>query len=295
MADSEGMKVRLHLVMGMALGLGPACSTSATVATFNIRFFPEPSTDVAAVAQAIAASEADALAVQEIHHADAFEAMLQKASSLSGRDYRLVRGPCGGDGSELTTGVVYDAERWKLVASRGYPDLGRGETCGDWLPATVAILGRDGRRLAITSIHFKPFPHQFEERRRQWEQALDLLEEIEREYAPASSIMAGDANSTGFIGEPPEEVEFVRSVVAESGRELSTSATDCSAYWHPENSPTYRPSMLDHIVSRGGRWEAPTVMGMCSRLACEPVPADDMDPEFASISDHCPVVIKGRL
>lgn len=288
------MKLRLDLGLATLVALA-GCSQTVTVATFNIRFFPEPATDVAAVAQAIADTDASAIAVQEIRNAKAFEQMLDDASERAGRDFRLVPGPCGGDGFELTTGVVYDANTWELSAQRGYPDLGRGQQCGDWLPATVAVLDHGRRRLLVTSIHFVPFPHRFEERTQQWPQALRLLSELEEEFEPTASVMMGDTNSTGFRGEPPQESDFVRTVVTDAGRELLTEDTACTEYWRPENASAYQPSMLDHIVTRGGRWSQPQEQGMCARLACKPTAVEAMDPAFTTVSDHCPVAVTGKL
>ena len=272
-----------------------ACSEPATVGTFNIRLFPEPSTDRSAVAQAIADTQADVLAIQEIRSASQFEAMLRVASKRGGRDYRLLPGPCGGDGFELTTGVVYDAAQWSVVAQRNFPDLGRSDACGDWQPATAAVLEKGRRRLLVTSIHFVPFPDRFDERTQQWPRALSVMADLEREFDPDASVMMGDTNSTGFRDQPPREADFVRDAVRESGRALATKDTECTEYWRPPSADHYRPSMLDHIVTHQGRWNEPAVQGLCARLRCEPTAARSMDPEFDSVSDHCPVVIAGKL
>jgi len=34
---------------------------------------------------------------------------------------------------------------------------------------------------------------------------------------------------------------------------------------------------------------------MCERLACSPTEPDAMDPDFGTVSDHCPVVVSTRL
>jgi endonuclease/exonuclease/phosphatase family metal-dependent hydrolase len=289
------MNARRKLALALAVLALAGCSESATVATFNIRVFPEPTTDLEAVAATIADTHADVLAVQEIRNATEFERMLARASERSSRDYRLVPGPCGGDGFGLTTGVVYDASRWTLAAQRQYPDLGRSESCGDWLPATAAVLDKGRRRLVVTSIHLAPFPDRFDERQQQWPRALELMSELEREFEPNASFMMGDTNSTGFRGEPKEEPDFVRSTVRKAGRDLLTDDTACTEYWLPREAESYQPSLLDHIVTRGGQWGEPQVQGLCARLKCESAPKDAMDPEFDTVSDHCPVVVAGKL
>src|SRR5690606_19553672 len=97
--------------------------------TFNIQTFPHGETDPAAVAAALAELDADAVAVQEIRDVAAFEAVLAQASALSGRRYAATLAlSCRGrqHGERLRVGVVYDAARLELAASR---PLSEGETC----------------------------------------------------------------------------------------------------------------------------------------------------------------------
>lgn len=79
----------------------------------------------------------------------------------------------------------------------------------------------------------------------------------------------------------------------EHGYTLTTADLDCSEYWRPDGSDAFVPSVLDHIVLRGGDWETPEVMGMCAAMACEAADADEMHRDYAAVSDHCPVRIHG--
>jgi endonuclease/exonuclease/phosphatase family metal-dependent hydrolase len=280
-----------------ALSFLAACSSPVRVATFNIRLFPEPTTDPTAVAARIVELDASVIAVQEIRDARAFGAVLEDASRHTGRDYQLLIGPCGGDGRFITTGVVVDASTWQVLEHTGYPDLqpeGQG-ACGRDQAATLAVLeDRGGRRLGVLSVHLRPFPGGFDTRREQWARVLERAGEIERRY-DAPVLALGDYNSTGFRGEPPEEREIVERTVADAGYRLPTADLACTEYWRPQgDTGPYRPSMLDHAVASRGEWQA-EAHGMCRRLACAPMAPDAIDPDYLVVSDHCPVVLQGRL
>lgn len=284
-------------LLGAALLLLPACASPVTVATFNIRLFPEPSTDPSRVAEHLVELDASVIAVQEIRDARAFGAVLEDASRHTGRDYQLLIGPCGGEGEHITTGVVVDASTWTVLEHAGFPDLrpeGEGR-CGRPQAATLAVLeDRGGRRLGVLSVHLLPFPDGFDARREQWARVVERLGEIERRY-DAPVLALGDYNSTGFAGEPPAEREFVERTVAEAGYGLPTADLRCTEYWRPRDDPgPYRPSVLDHAVATAGQWQA-EARGMCQRLACAPMDPDAVDPDYLVVSDHCPVVLQGRL
>lgn len=280
-----------------AFALLAACSSPVRVATFNIRLFPEPSTDHTTVAERLVELDASVIAVQEIRDARSFGAVLDDASRYTGRDYQLLLGPCGGEGQSITTGVVVDASTWQVLEHAGYPELhpeGEG-TCGRDQAATLAMLeDRSGRRLGVLSVHLRPFPHGFDARREQWARVLARAGEIERRY-DAPVLALGDYNTTGFRGEPPEERAFVERTIADAGYALPTADLPCTEYWRPsDDTGPYRPSILDHAVATRGQWQA-EAHGMCQRLACEPMAPDAIDPDYLVVSDHCPVVLQGRL
>jgi endonuclease/exonuclease/phosphatase family metal-dependent hydrolase len=282
-------------MLGAALLIG-ACTSPVTVATFNIRVFPEPSTDRGLVAQRVAQTNASTIAVQEIADAAAFEAMLADASARSGRDYKLVLGACLGP-RRLTTGVVYDANAWHLEHFEHYKQLRKGEsTCGDEMPGTLAVLDDGSRRLAVLSVHLQPFPIGFDRRRSQWSRVLTILSEVREAWAPDAILAMGDYNSTGFSSEPKAERPFVERLLQDSPYALATHALPCSEYWQPKaRRGPYQPSILDHIVVAGGTWETPQATQMCERLECQRVAYEEMDRDYDRVSDHCPVVMRGRL
>lgn len=277
-----------------AVGIG--CSSSVTVATFNIRLFPEPGTDRERVAETIAALDASVIALQEIRDAVAMGQVLEDVSRRTGRDYQLLLGPCGGLGQHLTTAVAYDAARWSVVEHEVYPDLQPDGVCVRQ-PGTLAVL-QDERdhRLGVLSVHLQPFPDGFDQRQEQWARVLQRVAEVEQRHAGAPVLALGDYNSTGFRGEPQDERSFVEDAVESAGHVLPTADLACTEYWRPDGPQgTHQPSVLDHIVAAGGRWEAAEVRGMCARLGCRPTEADEMDPDFFGVSDHCPVVLRGTL
>ncbi len=270
------------------------------VATFNIESFPMARTDREAVAATIAELEADVIAIQEIVDADALRGVLAVASRSAGRDWRLVVSPCGGKGDRETTGIAWDASRLHLVATRGYPGLdpsGDGR-CGYDQPATLVVVADaddHDDRLAVLSVHLRPFPEQFEQRKRQWPRVLEILAAA-RDTWDAEAIALGDYNSTGFTTTPSEERDFVERVVAHADMELLTGELPCTEYWQPVPPLSdVHPSLLDHAVATGGSWDAPRVLGLCARLRCEPTARPAMDPHWRSVSDHCPVVIEGTF
>ncbi len=275
-----------------------ACSSRVTVATFNIRFFPEPSTDVARVAETVAELPASIIAVQEIRDVAAMHRMLADASRRSGRDYRLLPGPCGGRGEALTTGVIYDARRWTVLEHMGYPGLEPDGACGreHGQPGTLGVFeGKRGERVGVLSVHLWPFPRRFAERREQWAKVVELVTAARRRHGVPILAM-GDYNSTGYRGEPPQEKSFIEATVDAAGFTLPTADIPCTEYWRPPDSDgDYLPSTLDHVVTAGGRWEPAAVKGLCERMACQPRPEDELDPDFKVVSDHCPVVTRGAL
>jgi endonuclease/exonuclease/phosphatase family metal-dependent hydrolase len=280
-----------------ALAVARCDGPEVRVATFNIELFANTDTDLARVVANIEAADADIMAVQEIANPLLLELALASVSDASGRDLVLVRSRCGETGW-FSTGLVYDAARWKLFATREYPALdpsGRKGCSREHQSAVVGVFeDEEGHRLAVISVHLRAHSKGYRVRQEQWPRALQIARDVEREFS-VPTILMGDMNSTGFTGEPSEEREFVRDVVARADFDLLTEEIPCTEYWRPNGGPVYEPSVLDHVVVSDGAWSAPEVQGYCARLACRPTPADRMDHDFHHVSDHCPVVVRGTL
>jgi len=284
--------------LGLSIVHALACpAKDVQLATFNIELFLHEQTDLAAVADTIAQTDADVMAVQEIRDAGMLMLALDRASERTGRDLVLVASECG-KGTWFALGLVYDAARWKLVEAREYPalDPDRREGCRrGWSSGLLGVFeNAEGERFAALSVHLRALPEQFGTRREQWKRALTIVRDVEAELG-VTTVLMGDMNSTGFTGEPVEEAAFVRRIVADHGYDLLTDEIACTEYWRPSGTTHYLPSVLDHIVATDGAWTEPEVGGYCARLACKRVPADGMDPDFRRVSDHCPVSVSGTL
>jgi endonuclease/exonuclease/phosphatase family metal-dependent hydrolase len=268
---------------------------SVTLGTFNIRQFPEATTDHAAVARAIGELDVDAFAVQEIAGRDAFDAALRAAGERDGRSLRASLSPYCKEGTPfpLHLGVVYDAARVELLRTRA---LGPSGACEGDQPHGVAALlrARDGTSFALAAIHMKAGGGAAEQeiRRRQWAWLLAALPELEEDLG-APVIVAGDFNSTGYLEREHPERRFIAEQLARAGRELATGSLGCSMYWQPDRERRrWAPSLLDHVLAPPGLTSEPEALGMCARLACEP--QDEVPPEWRTLSDHCPVRVRLR-
>ncbi len=265
------------------------------VATFNIRMFPEPGTDRARVADTLVELDADIVAVQEIASRPALLEVLAEASTQSGRDYRVALSRCRHPRARITTGLVWDASSWRMLDKRDYPDLGpdEGGKCGPDQPGLLGVFeGPRDQRVAVLSVHLTPFPRGYPTRKKQWRKIIALQTSLTAELGMPVLVL-GDFNSTGFTSEPPQEPDFVREQVEDAGFSLLTEDIACTEYYRPPASDVYLPSILDHVVASGGRWQAAEVQGLCERLACEVTEPGEMDPDFKVVSDHCPVLVEG--
>ena len=264
--------------------------------TFNIRTFPDKDTKLDAVAAAIAELDADAFAVQEIGAPDKLDEALAAANGLTGRRYvarlfpycwKMQDSPY----DRLFIGVVYDADRLDL--ERALP-LSKGENCPQGqAPAALALLRpHGGPPVALVSVHLAALPKKFTQRKQQWRWLLRELPRLTRKHG-APVVLAGDFNSTGYLGEPAEERGMIDDLVAAHDLMLPTATIGCSEYWQRNKKGPFMPSLLDHVVLPADLGDAQAeVLGMCAALACAP---QDVAPDgYHTVSDHCPVRVVVR-
>ncbi|HUH01417.1 MAG TPA: endonuclease/exonuclease/phosphatase family protein, partial [Kofleriaceae bacterium] len=190
------------VIAGVALWLvwprcGPDASEPLVLGSFNIRFFPEPETDLERVAERIAELDADAFAVQEIIEPRAFEAVLARASELTGRDYAVTLSRYCTRTYEMHLGVVYDRRRVELREARSLSTPARCRA--DHPSAHLAVLARGDRRVGFVAIHFKAGgdADNHHRRRGQWRQVIATQAGLERDLG-APVVLAGDYNTTGM-------------------------------------------------------------------------------------------------
>lgn len=267
------------------------------VATFNIRFFPEPTTDLDAVAARMAEVDADVMAVQEIRDPEALGQVLRTASEATGRDLRASLGRYCRK-SSLWLGIVYDHDRYRVVETRGHGELAPPghDGCGDGYPPAFAAQLEDdeGSRVLAMSVHLKCCGSVTDHlrRRQQWAMLVASLPELERQL-DGDLVIAGDFNTTGWHDDEWGERTFIESVVAASGLTLTTRDVGCTEYWEPKGPGRgFATSTLDHILTRAGEWEPAEAMGMCEHHACA---LGDPGSDYVSVSDHCPVRVVGEL
>lgn len=286
-------------VAGLVMWLAwPQCGVTGpaplTLGSFNIRFFPEPGTDAGRVAERIAELDADAFAVQEIIEPTAFESALARASALTGRDYAVTLSRYCTRKHEMYLGVVYDRHRLELREARALSTHARCRV--DHPSAHLAVLARDDRAIAFTSIHLKAGgdADNHARRRTQWRQVIATHAALERELG-MPVVFAGDYNTTGMRFDGGGERSYIDHMVRAAGLELATRDLPCTAYYRPQTpTPRFAPSTLDHFLSRGVV-SRPRSLGMCRALACRTQPASDEPEDFRTVSDHCPIAVDLQL
>ena len=268
---------------------------TVTVGTFNIRLFPDRETVPQTVAERFAELGADVVMVQEIRDSSAFDAVLAEASKATGRDYDAVLGPmCRG--TELCVGVVYDRTRFSLAEHREQVRLdpqGRCSCRDGHPPALLAVLDDGDARLAVMSVHlqFGARRWQYRARREQWEELVASMQRIEAELQ-LPLVVGGDFNSTGWSDDDRGERRFIQTMAKQAGAALATVDVGCTAYWQPNRrTRQYVPSMLDHVLVRGGTVLGAQALGMCARLDGQSCTEEVGNPDYEQVSDHCPIKV----
>lgn len=262
--------------------------------TFNIRLFPDRGTDPGTVAERIAELGADVFMVQEIRDYAAFDAMLADASARCNRDYVASLGPMCRT-SELRLGVVHDRHLYREVVRRTQAQLDPQARCScrdGHPPALLSVLeGDDGQRLAAMSVHLQYGGRRwmYRSRRDQWHHLVESIGRVRAEFGTRLAV-AGDFNSTGYVDDDRGERRFIQRMVAEADMVLATADVGCTAYWRPNRrTRDYSPSMLDHILLSEPPAQPVEVLGMCAQLGGRRRPADQGNPDFHVVSDHCPL------
>jgi len=276
------------------------------IATWNIRFFPQPTTDMDRTAEILAGLDADVIAVQEIADADALTVLLDRvnasladravaAGRVRPRHYDFVLAESGGHGG-ISVGYVYDENTVRLS---GVETLTSLQMTPDLRPALLAHVTalRGGLDFQVIVTHtdsgtkIRDYTHRME--------FLDSLAvELDRRWKDeADFVVLGDLNTMGHLEEgesrrvPGEqELAILDRKAWRMGLRRLPATPSCTEYYRGNGS------FLDHILVSVSMREVPPnavarVAGYCAEARCRPVDPDNMPYDYAHVSDHCPVVI----
>jgi len=274
------------------------------IATWNIRFFPNPDTDVERTAEILAGLDADLVAVQEIADSTALRRMIARAGERlrrdghpdgTARDYAHVLSATGGHGGQYV-GFVYDRNAVELRDVRTLTSL---QMTPDLRPALYAYVRsrRGGLDFHVIVNHtdsgtkIRDYTHRME--------FLDSLAvEVGRlRQTEADIVVLGDLNTMGHLTESgvrqvtaEEEIAILDRKTVSMGLARLDSDPWCTEYYRG------RGSLLDHILVAAAMREVPIervarVSGYCAASGCGTLDPDAMPYDYTRVSDHCPVVI----
>ena len=280
-----------------------AASSEIRVATWNIRYFPEPETDPARVADILAGLDAELIAVQEIRDEAALASLLadvnarvrSAAGTGGGRVYSYVLAESGGNGG-LYVGYVYDTLAVELSSVRTMWRLQMTEDLRPGLAARVKSR-RGGLDFGVIVMHTDSGVRDRDYQNRL--RFLDSLSAVLPEFvaSDADVIVLGDLNTMGREADGEVTAVTAQQEIASLDRELEAlgmrrlqNEPDCTEYYRG------RGVTLDHIVVAAATREAPTdlvaeVLGYCREVKCAPLDPDDMPLDYRVASDHCPVIV----
>jgi endonuclease/exonuclease/phosphatase family metal-dependent hydrolase len=291
----------LGLGLAVALGGGWLCTGNGQklrVATYNIRRFGVEATDLPRLAARFGEIDAAIVGVQEIQSEPRLDE-LTRMVSVKGHQYHQVLSRCGGS-SEMQVGFVYDTSRVKLRGTVELPELkppGEGACTKGDRPGLVGLFEAGGERLAVLNVHLKAGGDEGNAKRRrdQWQRVVQIVEQL-RQTGEAKILVLGDVNSTGYLDGRHDERAFVEETARQAGLDLASRDLGCSEYYEPAKGQA-EPSLLDHTLASPGlvRKNSVRVHGHCAELRCARTPMDQMPPDYALVSDHCPVTADLQL
>ena len=247
-------------------------SPSVTVATFNIEEFPKTDEQVEGAFEAIAESDADIIAVQEITEPSRFREAARRR--LSG-DWRSV---FPNEAPEMRPGVLFDGDRFSLAASYTHDETVVYE--GARPVFEVELTGEDGAAIELFVVHLKAGSHGLPVRREQYGALSDILRVHRDDHR--RTIVLGDFNST-----ESQDREILAATAERHALHWYSRRTPCTGYWIPEQS--CESFTLDHVLADGLAGRAIS-RGPCETVGCEPGASCPIFHE--RVSDHCPLTVR---
>ncbi len=299
----------LELQLPSASSVAPRPEGSLRVATWNLRNFPftaararegEGPHDLERMRDILESLDADVIAVQEVHEA---EALTQLAEG-----YRVLLSD-GGGRNHQRLGLLLNPARVQVI---GEPREHDSITLGGRVRPALSVLlrARTGLELFVIVVHLKARPQGLARRREQWAALAEIIAQLQIERAAdadadadardPSVVVLGDFNTTGSAETGGVEREFAALDRALAGVELRRldAVEGCSAYWEGSRRDAWKePSWLDQIVvsksllNLGPGEPKARVAAHCARHRCAPFrsTASYPDPDFVATSDHCPL------
>ena len=270
-------------------GTAPSKGAGLRVATWNLRNFPDPAQDPGRLRERLHGLHADLLAVQEVHDPAALQALLP--------GFTLALSEHGGRGHQRL-GVAFDPQVLALVEpGREHPELSmRGHVRPGFSVYLRAHAG--GPDFHALVVHLKAKSDGYALRAQQWSLLAEIAAELLRR--DPDLIILGDFNATGPAGGSPEtELAALAAVLEPLGLRRLAPAEPCSAYWDGARRDAWQePSLLDLVWVAGlheglGPRDIVHPLHHCARHRCRPFrsTAAHPEPDYADLSDHCPLVL----
>ena len=270
-------------------GLAPAKTAGLRIVTWNLHNFPEPSQDQERLQGRLKGLGADVLAIQEIHDPAALQALLP--------GWQLAISEHGGRGHQRL-GVAFDPVALAQIGpTREHAELGMRGHVRPGL--SVYLRGQGGGPdFHVLVVHLKAKGEGHPLRVQQWR----LLAEIARDLLRRDPdlVILGDFNATGPAGgSPGDELAALEGRLGPLGLRRLVGPDSCSAYWDgARRDAWHEPSLLD-LVWVAGLTESQSAAAQahplhhCARHRCQAFRSTGAHPEpdYADLSDHCPVVV----
>ncbi len=270
-------------------GAAPPKGAALRVATWNLRNFPEPGQDQARLRERLHGLDADLLAVQEIHDPGALQALLP--------GWQLALSEQGGRGHQRL-GIALDPDALELVgAGREHPELSMRGHVRPGFSAYLRARG-GGPDFHVLVVHLKAKSDGYDLRVQQWPLLAALAGDLL--LRDPDLVVLGDFNATGPAGGTPlQEIAALEATLGAVGLRRLGSSEPCSVYWDGVRRDAWKePSLLDLVWVAGlheGLDSAAQVRPIhhCARHRCQTFRSTDAHPEpdYADLSDHCPVVL----
>jgi endonuclease/exonuclease/phosphatase family metal-dependent hydrolase len=270
-------------------GVAPTKTTGLRVVTWNLHNFPEPTQDQQRLRDRLQGLGADVLAVQEVHDPAALQALLP--------GWKLAISEKGGRGHQRL-GVAFDPIALEQVGpGREHAELAmRGHVRPGF---SVYLRGHGGGPdFHVLVVHLKAMRDGYPLRVQQWSHLVELAGDLLRR--DADLVVLGDFNATGPAdGSAADELAALEARLGPLGLRRVVGPESCSAYWDGTRRDAFKePSLLD-LVWVAGLTESQSAaaearpLHHCARYRCRPFRSTEAHPEpdYADLSDHCPVVV----